>query len=228
MGAPKKKKMKTPVDPNAPPPPPLEPDVVQRITGHLDSHGGTMRLGKLATVFEGIKKSQLEPHFNVFLVEGQNGECAISLDPTLGPGMPLPPGVASSTAGGASAAPPGGGGCSGLELGLGLGLGGLGDGGRPEAREAGNKKKHKKTRDPDAPPPMPLEESAVLEIRDFLLKQGGSIMLGRLATRFEGLKKTQLEPHFQVVPEGNSGNFIVYVDAEAAAMAMGAGGNELH
>ena len=74
-------------------------------------------------------------------------------------------------------------------------------------------RKERKQRDPDAPPPPDLELEKVGEIADFLSQLGGSCSLGKLSTMFEGLKKVQLEPHFQVVRDGDSGSFTVSMHA---------------
>jgi len=70
---------------------------------------------------------------------------------------------------------------------------------------AGPKKKKKKTLDPNAPPPPHLEEGSVEQIAMVIQENGGSMMLGKLTSQFEGLKKVQLEPHFhlsQLTPHG--------------------------
>lgn len=190
----KTKKRRAKPDPNAPPPPQLEPALVQAIASHLEAEGGTMRLGKITTLFEGVKKVQLDPHFNIFPIEGTNGEYAVSMDPAVGPGS-LPAGIAYS--------------------------------GPNDAAEAPKQKRQRKPRDPDAPPPEPLDDQAVAEIRNFVLEQGGTIGLGKLTTVFEGVKKVQLEPHFVVVSPENSGHYTLYLDQETADQVQGLSGQFL-
>merc|ERR1711924_98593 len=61
-----------------------------------------------------------------------------------------------------------------------------------------NKQKEKAPKDPDAPPPPALETEVINEITETLEASGGVMFLGRLASKFEGLKKVQLEGHFEL------------------------------
>lgn len=186
----RKRKPRPPIDPDAPPPEPLSPQMVEQITELLQANGGTIQLGRLATVVEGVKKAQLEPHFYVIPAENLHGQCAVSLDPN----------AAQSLAQTGSLIRPAGFAFGGLESG--------------QAKV----KKPKKQRDPDAPPPPPLEMEKVLEVRNVLLQAGGAISLGKLTAHFEGLRKLQLEPHFLVLGDAtSSGAFTVYLDAGVAA-----------
>merc|ERR1712166_1160901 len=63
MGEPKAKRAKTPKDPNAPPPPDLDEEMVQQISSYLEERGGSADLGRLTTDIPGLKKTQLEAHF---------------------------------------------------------------------------------------------------------------------------------------------------------------------
>lgn len=58
-----------PKDPDAPPPPDLDAEVIQEIQEHLEACGGSTCLGKLTSKFHGLKKVQLEGHFEL-----QHGE----------------------------------------------------------------------------------------------------------------------------------------------------------
>merc|ERR1711920_503302 len=70
----KKKKTRKPKDPNAPPPGPLDNEVVQKIDEYLRENGGSSSLGKVSTVFEGVKKAQIEEFF--IIVEPEvKGSC---------------------------------------------------------------------------------------------------------------------------------------------------------
>lgn len=146
---------------------PLEEAALQHIAAVLTQCGGTLALGKLASMFEGVKKAQLEGHFTLLEVGHGSGQWTVSL-PSV-----VPQAVALAAA---AAKPP---------------------------------KKEKKVRDPDAPPPPDLDDSVVHIISEFLQSQGGSVSLGKLSTKFEGIKRLQLEPHFSVVREGATGAFLV-------------------
>jgi len=57
--------MKAERDPNAPPPESLDWEVSDKIATWIVSEGGTVALGKLTSVFPGVKKVQLEEQFVV-------------------------------------------------------------------------------------------------------------------------------------------------------------------
>lgn len=96
-GAKKKKtrvREKKPVDPDAPPPPDLEMDQVNAITSFLQLHGGCVRLGKLCTQFEGVKKVQLQPFFVIAGDPAVDMSVCIDLDTATAHGLsPVPPKV---------------------------------------------------------------------------------------------------------------------------------------
>lgn len=54
----------------------------------------------------------------------------------------------------------------------------------------------------DGPPPPDLDERTVQEMTKFLEEKGGAMDHGKFANAFPGVKKSQLEPHFILVPEG--------------------------
>jgi len=84
------------------------------------------------------------------------------------------------------------------------------------------KKKKKKEVDPNAPPPLPLDGKTLQAIKFFLQSCGGLLSLGKLTTHFEGLKKVQLEPHFQLLPDrrpSSNGDFLVSLGAGQPALA---------
>lgn len=84
-----------------------------------------------------------------------------------------------------------------------------------EVRSATKKKKNKVKKDPDAPPPPALQQSQVDAIASYLQDCGGIARLGKLSTRFEGLKKTQVESHF-VVCGDPAIDLTVCLDAQTA------------
>lgn len=57
----------------------------------------------------------------------------------------------------------------------------------------------------DGPPPPDLDEQTVEEMTRFLEEKGGAMDHGKFANAFPGVKKSQLEPHFVLTPEGNAG-----------------------
>lgn len=63
--APKAKRVKKERDPDAPPPPDLDSDVIEEIRVQLEVNGGELSLGKLTSIFSGLKKAQLVGHFEV-------------------------------------------------------------------------------------------------------------------------------------------------------------------
>lgn len=78
----KNKKDKRERDPNAPPPPALQPAAVQQIIQWLNSMGGSAALGKVTTQFPGVKKAQLEgeSRFEVSQVEdNRTGDPTVSV-----------------------------------------------------------------------------------------------------------------------------------------------------
>mmetsp|Transcript_53399 Transcript_53399/g.106241 ORF Transcript_53399/g.106241 Transcript_53399/m.106241 type:complete len:358 (+) Transcript_53399:63-1136(+) len=82
------------VDPDAPPPPELELHQVNEITTFLQLHGGCVRLGKLCTQFEGIKKVQLQPFFVIAGDPAVDMSVCIDLDTATAHGLaPVPPKV---------------------------------------------------------------------------------------------------------------------------------------
>jgi len=140
---------------NAGPVQSIDAGMVGQITDALNENGGEMSLGKLSTLFSGLKKAQVEEHFNV--QEVGDGDFLVTL-------------------GGIGAGPPV----------------------RGEKRVKVKKEKVKKEKDPDAPPPPDLESDVLNEITAHLEACGGSCVLGKLSTKFSGLKKAQLEGHFEV------------------------------
>lgn len=69
----KKQKVKKERDPNAPPPPPLDEVAVQKIYEYISSLGGSAPLGKVTTVFPGVKMVQLsEGGFDVTKPDGSH------------------------------------------------------------------------------------------------------------------------------------------------------------
>jgi len=56
----------------------------------------------------------------------------------------------------------------------------------------------------EGPPPPELDETTVQEMTKFLEEKGGAMDHGKFANAFPGVKKSQLEPHFVLVPEDTS------------------------
>jgi len=54
----------------------------------------------------------------------------------------------------------------------------------------------------------PLDAATVQQVAAYLRTAGGSVAIGRLASVFTGVKKVQLAPHFDFVPQGG-GEFLV-------------------
>lgn len=59
-------------------------------------------------------------------------------------------------------------------------------------------------RERDGPPPPDLDEATVQQMTQLLEEKGGSMDHGKFANAFPGVKKSQLEPHFVLVPEDSS------------------------
>lgn len=77
-GPPKKKQK---ADPSLPPLP-LDNTKVEEIRRHLEANGGTMDMGRLTTVYPGLKKAQVEAHFLVTpgdSSDGRQGRLVVSL-----------------------------------------------------------------------------------------------------------------------------------------------------
>lgn len=138
----------------------LDEGTLNEIMDFVQEKGGSAPLGQLTTVFEGVKKVQLEEHFKVEEVSSGNYTVSLSDEPP----------AFSRTSGG------------------------------PKVERATKPKKHKEKapKDPDAPPPPDLESDVIDEITQTLEANGGVMFLGRLASQFEGLKKAQLEGHFEL------------------------------
>lgn len=54
---------------------------------------------------------------------------------------------------------------------------------------------------PEGPPPPDLDADQVEAMTQFLEEKGGVMDYGRFSNHFAGLKKAQLEPHFDLIPE---------------------------
>lgn len=145
---------------NAGPVESIDASMVEQITNLLSENGGEISLGKMTTVFPGLKKVQVEEHFNV--QEVGDGDFKVTDGPPEAGAGPMVSG---------------------------------------EQREQVKKEKKikiKKERDPDAPPPPELEADVLNDITAHLEACGGCCVLGKLSTKFSGLKKAQLEGHFEV------------------------------
>jgi len=78
-----------------------------------------------------------------------------------------------------------------------------GKGGR-HFREDHHRDRRDRHVDRDGPPPPDLDEVTVQEMTRFLEEKGGVMDHGKFANAFPGVKKSQLEPHFVLVPEDES------------------------
>lgn len=77
--------------------------------------------------------------------------------------------------------------------------------GRIPARAGPGERFDKRGADDGVPPPD-LDGATVDQMTKFLEERGGVMDHGKFANAFPGVKKSQLEPHFRLVPEGpNSG-----------------------
>lgn len=165
-----------------PPTLPLDEATLFKVAGFLQAHGGAAPLGRVTTVFSGTKKAQLAAHFAVGGGE-PGGDPLVRLDPSselATMAIPYEEPISVRAASEMTAT-------------------GLVDGG-------GKKKRVRKEKDPDAPAPLPLTPEAVHQIVDYLQAFGGCAPLGRLTTKFEGVKKVQLEAHFHIYStEGSDG-----------------------
>lgn len=164
---------------------PLDNSVLEQITEFVTENGGSAPLGRITTVFEGVKKVQIEDHFNVEEV-GDGDFMVSSLDsPPLATRIRADPKV----------------------------------GARGNDEPRGPKpKKVKAPKDPDAPPPTDLDTDVLNKITGHLEACGGSLPLGKLATKFPGLKKVQLEGHFEV-QHGEKDSIVRVFGADNFAMA---------
>jgi len=164
------------------PPPPLAPEVLDQVCMLLQDQGGSANLGKITAAFKGIKRQQLE---GVFDMERIGDQWVVHMDEGKGKGKGRrPPGgpIRSTPLAkgyGKGAAPL-------MRSSLLAGKGGVG-GGRSEATE----------------PPPPLPEEAVSQIEDFISQEGGRVNMGRISQNFVGVKRAQLEEHFEMEREGD-------------------------
>merc|ERR1711912_226099 len=62
---PRKRRKRDKRSKDAPPPGPLDDEMLSEITDYLNDCGGSAPLGKVTTAFEGVKKAQLEENFVV-------------------------------------------------------------------------------------------------------------------------------------------------------------------
>lgn len=76
-----------------------------------------------------------------------------------------------------------------------------GSGGQQEQDTRRDRRDKHRARDDDGVPPPDLDPSYVEEMIKFLEERGGVMDYGRFSNHFAGLKKSQLEPHFTLVPE---------------------------
>lgn len=241
----KEKKQKRPRADEQDPPPELEQHVLDDISEYLSNAGGAVALGRLTTVFSGLKKRQLEPHFYVAST-GRDSDFIVSIDEGL---MPSPAALDSEQPpkakkqkrgqdlfgrahsqqfsrpppGKGSVAPAWLGGSKGSIVGLKGGKGAKGGyrSTHPASSMQKAKKAKKDRRDPDAPPPGPLEPEVADNIVEHLHAEGGGQSLGKITTAFPGVKKTQLADLFHIVETGPKGSAdpVVFVDLAAAAAA---------
>lgn len=167
------------------PPPELTDEEVERVRDILAEHGGQIKAGLLTTKIEGIKKVQLQPHFNI--VDISSGDYGVTEFGTDFDASLEPPKEPNSKA---------------VKR-------------KPDHSQAPGPPKQKRQRKEksDEPPP-PLTDEEVEMIRGIVEENGGKIKGGILATKVEGLKKAQLQEHFQIV-QIDSGDFWI---AEADAM----------
>jgi len=186
-----RKKRKKLLDQSAATHAPLGAQVVQRITDHLQRNGGSMPLGKLVSMVEGLKKVQVEQHFYVFPIDGpQAGNYVVSMTPPTNLATPAFAVHAATF----------------IQ--------------EPAGETFGAKKKKRKvSMDPNAPPP--LDSQTIEQISDFLVLNGGTTLLGKLTSAFSGLRKAQLEPHFALFQAGTGdGEWSVSLSQELASFSQ--------
>jgi len=76
----------------------------------------------------------------------------------------------------------------------------------PAARPEPRMRERDGMRGADDVPPPDLDEATVVAMTKFIEERGGVMDHGKFANAFPGVKKSQLEPHFRLVPEStNSG-----------------------
>jgi len=185
---------------------PLPEWQAQNVRDFVAGCGGYTPLGRVTTVFEGVKKAQLQ-FAGLTMVGGEGGRepfvCSGTLEAEaalLADQANAPPESALFTDVASAIVPA--------------------FTGEPERKK--KKKKEQERKDPNAPPPPPLEAEVVDRITALVQAHGGRMSLGKLTTTFEGVKKVQLEPHFLIRchnKEGvSSGDFTVSLhDGSAVA-----------
>jgi len=160
---------------------PLDAEMEANISAFLEECGGTVTLGKLTTVFSGLKKKRLEQ--SQFAMCQGDADSLVSLPGTEEAEAKQQLELYKERAALEKAAA----GADSLAEGL-------------EEGEEGRPKKRKKEKDANEEPPEPLSDQQVKKIKVYLQKTGGQETLGRLATAFSGLKKAQLADHFELAP----------------------------
>jgi len=140
---------------------PLSGKMKALVTKLLTAEGGSMPLGRLTTLVEGVKKAQLEEHFVVDV--GPDPSRSDPLVSLASEDFPL----------------------------------------QEPAVKIKKEPREPRTRREDAPPPPDLDSDVLSAITDYLSEKGGFSSLGRLTSDFPGVKKVQLEPHFDFTSVGN-------------------------
>eukprot|EP00933_Yihiella_yeosuensis_P057998 TRINITY_DN5817_c0_g1_i4.p1 TRINITY_DN5817_c0_g1~~TRINITY_DN5817_c0_g1_i4.p1 ORF type:complete len:282 (+),score=51.50 TRINITY_DN5817_c0_g1_i4:62-907(+) len=161
-------------------PNPLEDRRLEEIWRFVESFGGSVALGKLCTEFSGVKKAQLEAHFEVAQIG--SGVWSVTIpgyEPVTG-SEPKPQKQIMQTP------MPG-------MYGNAVRIMSFGVQGAPSGPSK-KKKRTKTIKDPDALPD--LTPTQIEHISTYLMENNGFSDLGRVMTKFPGIKKVQLQPHF--------------------------------
>jgi len=210
------------------PPIPLDQVAVDSIADFVRSHGGRAPLGKVAAAFPGLKRAQLE---GIFFLERAGDQWVVSLDPNANSDHHQGKGYLSAHApphhGGPvygrppQWVPPIGKGpdMAGKASGKGKGpdMVGFKASGKGSSKDGG-KTSDKGFGKPDAPvrrngsaesprdhpaPVVALKSDAISEIQEFVNEAGGKLPMGRVAQRFVGVKRSQLEGYFDFQKVGD-------------------------
>eukprot|EP00746_Dinoflagellata_sp_MGD_P010429 gnl/MRDRNA2_/MRDRNA2_121526_c0_seq1.p1 gnl/MRDRNA2_/MRDRNA2_121526_c0~~gnl/MRDRNA2_/MRDRNA2_121526_c0_seq1.p1 ORF type:complete len:492 (-),score=107.75 gnl/MRDRNA2_/MRDRNA2_121526_c0_seq1:26-1501(-) len=153
-------------------------DQIDGIQAILDECGGQVSAGFVTRKFPGVKKAQIQQNFEVHVVPGKDYYL-------LNPGVEFDASLVSEV--------------------------------KKEARTKGTKRKPDNPGENDFPgsrkkqkkersdePPAELTDDIIDRVRDLLIEHNGQIKGGVLTTLIPGLKRKQLEPHFEVVQAGGA------------------------
>jgi len=189
-------------------PPPLEPEVVAQVTALLEACGGETWMGKVSQNFKHIRRAQLEPHFEFARLGDQwlvrlpglasrGGQDLLAGQSQLKGGGFVQPGMR-----GVAVQP---GPC------FGKGMGARGHVAAAPQMMQGRAGSHpmskilrpRNPRGKDGEELQPLSEEVLQGIAVLVEAEGGTVTMGHVSQAFVGVKRAQLDGHFDMTREGD-------------------------